>query len=253
MKQAVLRKTLSGSWEKFSFDKVGRFYLVKNLSSNDCLVSFEDGDIREDECIKIKKGITEKVAISHNVLDSKDFYVKDIYVKGMGEIEVQSLDISRVILPRLSLSVESYNGDEDLFGKVASDLQEDIVVGASAIEGKLKYISDYTGFSSNVEEQSGHYIVLKATANNGASITGQVIGGTHGAVTLDSDGLIVCRIVSNEQSIQFVATTELETKTVTLALTDLVLEEAPVVEEPVEETPVVEEPNEEPQANPSEE
>lgn len=250
MKQAVLRKTLTGSWEKFSFDKAGRFYLIKNLSNADCLVSFEDGDLREDECIKIKKATAEKVAISHNVLDSADFYVKDIYVKGTGEIEVQSLDTTRSILPRLSLNVEPYNGDEDLFGKVASDLQENVEV-AEDIKGKLFYVDDYTGFSSNVEEQSGHYIVLKATANNVATITGQVVGGTHGAVTLDSDGLIVCRIVSNEQSIKFVATTDLETKTITLPLSDLVLEEAPVVEVPAEEepTPTEEEPTENPTPN----
>lgn len=244
MKQAVLRKTLSGSWEKFSFDKAGRFYLIKNLSTNDCLVSFEDGDIRENECIKIKKATAEKVAISHNVLDSADFYVKDIFVKGTGEIEVQSLDTARLIQPRLTLAVEAYNGDEDLFGKVASDLQEDIEVGDD-IKGKLFYIDDYTGFSGDVEEQSGHYIVLKATANNGATITGEVVGGTHGAVTLDSDGLIVCRVVSNEQSIQFVATTDLETKTITLALSDLVLEPAPAVEE----TPTEEETAETPTPN----
>lgn len=242
MKQAVLRKTLTGSWAEFSFDNAGRFYLVKNLSNADCLVSFEKEDIREDECIKVKKGQAEKVAISQSGLDSADFYTKSLWVKGTGEIEVQSLDTTRAIKPRLSLSVEAYTGDEDLFGKVASDLQEDISIAEIAgVAGKLFYIDDYTGFSSNVEEQSGHYIVLKATANNGATITGEVIGGTHGAVTLDSDGLIVCRIVSNEQSIQFVATTELETKTITLALTNLVLEEAPSVEEPSEEIPNSEE------------
>lgn len=236
MKQAVLRKTLTGNWEKFGFLKKGRFYLVKNLSANDLLVSFEDGDIREDECFKIKAGTSEKVAISHDAIDREMYYVKDIYAKGTGEVEIQSLDICQPILPRLSLEVESYAGDEDLFGKQASDLQENIVLGEGKIEGKLFYVDDYDGFSSDADEQKGNYLVLKATANNGATITGQVIGGTHGAVTLDEDGIIVFRIASNEQSVQFVATTELETKTITLSLSDLDLEQPESdEEEPAEE------------------
>lgn len=44
VKQAVMRKTLTGEWEKFEFPYVGRFYMVKNFSNSDILVSFEENE-----------------------------------------------------------------------------------------------------------------------------------------------------------------------------------------------------------------
>lgn len=123
----------------------------------------------------------------------------------------------------LSLTVRPVAGNVNEFGKLVSDLQSDITMGTNAITGTLHYVTGYTGFSGNPAEQSGHYIALKATASEPATITAQVIGGTHGPVTLDADGEIVCRIASNEQSIRFIAQAQEETFTVEYALTDLVL------------------------------
>ena len=100
MKQAILRKTLTGNWEEFSFPKKGRFFFVKNLTSADIFVSFEEND-SEEESIKIKSGIGEEVSISFNGLDRKEYYTKTIYVKGSGEVEVQSLDIAIETQPPL--------------------------------------------------------------------------------------------------------------------------------------------------------
>lgn len=92
---------------------------------------------------------------------------------------------------------------EDLFGKTVSDLQENVVIGATGITGTLKYVDDYTGFSSKTEEQSGNYLAIHAADSNADSVTVEVIGGTAGPRTLDSDGLIVLRIADkNTQSIQ---------------------------------------------------
>lgn len=92
---------------------------------------------------------------------------------------------------------------EDLFGKTVSDLQTGVRIGSNAITGTLKYVEDYTGFSSKTEEQSGNYLVIHAADADADSVTVEVVGGTSGPRTLDSDGIIVLRIANkNTQSIQ---------------------------------------------------
>lgn len=227
VKQAVMRKTLTGGWEKFEFPYVGRFYMVKNFSDSDILVSFEENDIRENECIKIKAGSSERVSISFDDIDREIYHVKNIYVKGTGEVEIQSLSIAQQVLPRLALKVEPIVGDSDLFGKHASDLQEDVVVGENSIDGRLFYVEDYTGFSSNPDEQHGNYIALKVTANHQATIK---FKGKQ-TTTLDESGEIVILVENNEKTLKFTAETELESTEVTFSLADMVLDPAPESEE----------------------
>lgn len=107
--------------------------------------------------------------------------------------------------PSLALEVRpAVDSDGSLFGKDASDLQN-IYLGNGGITGTLNYIADYSSaFGGDLS--SGHYIALKCEATAGATITVEIIGGTSGAVTLDSDGLWVGRIANNSQSIQIVAT-----------------------------------------------
>lgn len=118
---------------------------------------------------------------------------------------------------------------EDLFGKVVSDLQSNVSVGASGITGTLKYVSGYTGFSSKTSEQSGNYLAIHCTvpSANDATITVEV-NGTAGERTLEADGLIVLRIADKTtQSIRVKAKkTGLNTVTKTFTLTGLTLESA---------------------------
>lgn len=98
------------------------------------------------------------------------------------------------------------SASEDLFGKTVSDLQENVVIGNSAVTGTLKYVSDYTGFSSDTEMQSGNYIAIHAADNNADTITVELVGGTSGPRTLDSDGIIVLRVANkNTQTIQVIS------------------------------------------------
>lgn len=115
---------------------------------------------------------------------------------------------------------------EDLLGKTVSDLQENVVVGRKAITGTLKYLDDYTGFSSKTEEQSGNYLVIHAEDSKADSITAELVGGYKGPVTLDSDGLIVFRIANkNTQSVKVVSYKNGAVKdTKTYSLTGLTLE-----------------------------
>lgn len=95
----------------------------------------------------------------------------------------------------------------DLFGKTVTDLQENVVVGRNDITGTLKYVTGYTGFSSKPEEQSGNYLVIRSEVPDAedATITVEVVGGTKGPVTLDSDGIMVARIANKQQKIRVVA------------------------------------------------
>lgn len=118
---------------------------------------------------------------------------------------------------------------EDLFGKVASDLQEGITVGTSGITGTLKYVADYSSaYPAGMD--SGNYLVLHYGTGDvtGATITVEIVGGTSGPVTLDPDGLHIARITDkNSQTLKVVASKEgYETTTRTFSLTGLTLQSA---------------------------
>lgn len=120
----------------------------------------------------------------------------------------------------------------DLFGKTASDLQENIVVGNNAIVGTLNYISDYSSAYGSGED-SGNYIVLHCAANvEGATLTAEVVGGVHGPQTLDDDGICIFRIADKStQTIKVVASKDgYDSATKTFDLTGLTLESAPAGE-----------------------
>lgn len=85
-----------------------------------------------------------------------------------------------------------------------------MTVGNSGIGGTLKYVTGYTGFSGDPAEQSGNYLVIKCDTGDvsGATIIAEIIGGDHGPVTLDPDGILVARIKNRSQKIKITATKE---------------------------------------------
>lgn len=86
-------------------------------------------------------------------------------------------------------------------------------------------MTGYTGFSGDPAEQEGHYLVIHAEATEGATITLEIIGGDHGPVTLDEDGICICRIKNTAQKIKITASKEgYTTVTRTMKLTNLTLE-----------------------------
>ena len=125
----------------------------------------------------------------------------------------------------IDLSVDvDIDASEDLFGKTVDDLQEDVTIGSDSIVGTLKYVDDYTGFSSDESLQSGNYIAIHASVSNvdDATITVTVTN----PVTLDDDGIAVLRIADNSsQTITVVASKEgYASVTKTFDLTGLTLE-----------------------------
>ena len=121
------------------------------------------------------------------------------------------------------------SASEDLFGKTVNDLQTNVTVGTDAITGTLQYVTDYTGFSSKVEEQSGNYLAIHCAVPEAddAEITVELVGGTSGPRKLDADGLIVLLIRNTNQSVKVVTTKAgFDSVTKTFALTGLTLNPA---------------------------
>lgn len=114
----------------------------------------------------------------------------------------------------------------DLFGKSVSDLQSDVVVSNTGISGTLNYVTDYTGFSGDVSEQSGNYLVLHIDTKEPVdSITVELLNGSVGhPITLDSDRLIVIRITNKStQKVKVVVNKDGMQQTKEYSLTGLTL------------------------------
>lgn len=73
----------------------------------------------------------------------------------------------------------------DLLGKKASDLQEGVFFDDGKVYGKLKWVSNYTGFSGNPNEQNGYYLVLHYECDDATSIK------VNGYVVDPEDGLLI--------------------------------------------------------------
>ena len=78
----------------------------------------------------------------------------------------------------------------DLLGKVASDLQEDMIVDVTGkVTGTSKYVTGYTGFSGDPAEQEGNYVAFHISV--GELVIGTNVTVKVNNVTMDPDGLHV--------------------------------------------------------------
>lgn len=107
-------------------------------------------------------------------------------------------------------------------------MQSNISVGANGVTGTLKYVSGYTGFGGDPDEQAGNYIVLHFESEDADSITIELIGDVsgRGEITLDSDGILIARISNTSQKIKVRAyKDDSVANTHTISLSGLTLEE----------------------------
>lgn len=99
------------------------------------------------------------------------------------------------------------------------------MIGENSITGTLKYVDDYTGFSSDPSLQSGNFIVIHASVPGfeDAVISVKVTN----PVILDDDGIAVLRIADkSSQTITVVASVDgYEDVTKEFTLSDLICEE----------------------------
>lgn len=98
----------------------------------------------------------------------------------------------------------------DLLGKSVTDLQEDVTISGSVINGTLKYVTGYTGFSGDPDLQSGNYLALHAEQEGATSISFRFIGDDD-SVTLDDDGLIIIRMRESASGIEIITVADGET------------------------------------------
>lgn len=177
-----------------------------------------DGFIYEDaefskkvdtEILKHAFQMNDIVIVDHAIacrasnLEVKDDHVVVTYLVPSVDNNVVSITPKQVrSFDKILITDTDVAADEDLFGKVISDLQENIEITDNEIKGTLKYVTDYTGFSSKVEEQSGNYLVIHNETNGDEPIFVEIIGGTSGPRQLDSDGIIILRIANKEQKIR---------------------------------------------------
>lgn len=85
----------------------------------------------------------------------------------------------------------------DLFGKDCDDLQENVAVADGAVTGTLKYVTGYTGWTGDPDEQEGNYLALKFTNATADEIWVGLDPTTHPErpmVKLDPDGICVFRV-----------------------------------------------------------
>ena len=123
------------------------------------------------------------------------------------------------------LTVEPETANTTILGKAVSDLQDGVIVNDNFIQGHLKYVTGYTGYSQDTDKQSGNYLALKFEATSGATTTVELVGGEDGPVTLDQDMNCVIRIENkNTQKVKVVSTLNGETVTKVYSLASLVME-----------------------------
>ena len=108
----------------------------------------------------------------------------------------------------VSLAVEPEDDETTILGKDVADLQSGIIVNDSSIEGTLKYVTGYTGYSGDPALQKGNFLALKFEHTEGATTTIQLLGGVGGPVTLDEDMNAVIRITDNRQRLKTTTTLE---------------------------------------------
>ena len=116
-----------------------------------------------------------------------------------------------------------------VLGKSVSELQAaDVTVGDSEITGTLHYVTGYTGFhGTDPLEQEGNFLALKINATTAEDVTTAVelVGGTKGPVTLDSDMNIVLHIQNKDtESVKVTVSKGGESETKTYGLSGLTLE-----------------------------
>lgn len=88
--QQVKRVQLTGGVTALTFEAYGGQYLVKNFSGGDIYVSFEE-TVPNNTSIRILNGFAQLCVINERGGAGGQAKAKTVYLKGVGEVEVQQL------------------------------------------------------------------------------------------------------------------------------------------------------------------
>lgn len=129
----------------------------------------------------------------------------------------------------IGFSVKPVDGETEIYGKKASELQSNVIVSDSEITGTLHYVTGYTEFSGDEEKQSGNYLAFVVEpVPDDATVTVEFVGAntTIGPVELEPDDRsLVFRITDKStQSIKITTKSGKSSTTKTYALSGLTLE-----------------------------
>ncbi len=130
-----------------------------------------------------------------------------------------------------AISITAATGD--MLGLDASELMTDVVFEKDEntleqfnVTGTLRYVSDYTGFSSNVDEQSGYYLAFTL---NGATAEDEItFWGTGKPVALDKTDMTGIVYMGNDADVHKTVSVKINDTTYQLNTDALALEAQPV-------------------------
>lgn len=145
-----------------------------------------------------------------------------IETRGSGALTKPYSAIAVEMTYSLAFTVESEDESEQLLGKYVSDLQSDVIFDGTYIEGTLKYVTGYTGYSGDPDLQKGNFLAIKVDATAGATVTVELLGGESGPVTLDEDMNAVIRIANKSQKLKITCTSNGQTVSKVYGLRNLV-------------------------------
>lgn len=122
----------------------------------------------------------------------------------------------------LKLGAAPASRDATILGKSVKDLQTHVTVFENQIAGQLNYVTGYTQYSEDTDEQSGNFLALNFVVPSGATATGQLTGEDAKAIT----GSDVFRVTSNTQKLTVTVTRSGESLVKVFDLSGLTLKSA---------------------------
>ena len=123
----------------------------------------------------------------------------------------------------LKLGAAPASRDATILGKPVSALQTHVTVFENQIAGQLNYVTGYTQYSEDTDEQAGNFLALNFVIPSGATATG-VLTGEQTAKTLTGND--VFRVTSNTQKLTVTVTRSGESLTKVFDLNGLTLKSA---------------------------
>lgn len=123
----------------------------------------------------------------------------------------------------LKLGAAPASRDATILGKPVRDLQTHVTVFENQIAGQLNYVTGYTQYSEDTDEQAGNFLALNFVIPSGATATG-VLTGEQTAKTLTGND--VFRVTSNTQKLTVTVTRSGESLTKVFDLNGLTLKSA---------------------------
>lgn len=136
------------------------------------------------------KGASPNMFEDFDIDFNKEKYL--IETRCSGALVVPKSAVVLELVYGFSFGVAGTAGSTTRYGKTAAQLQSNVFVHDEAIQGNLKYVTGYTGFSGEASEQEGNYLALDFNAPDGATLKIKVGNGNF--VDATSDGYAVIRV-----------------------------------------------------------